>query len=196
MGYLAVTIPAKAVLEFMVKAVGLRFQFGISDQGGMAPDAILLHYIYTCLVDKDILWLKPKRKHGCVACPIHSLKIIGAKNIVLWHMAIVATGYLTVRAVLPGGILGSHDMAIDTGFWRIGQIGKCTARIGRINDQAGNCPEQYHHRNAPLQWWNQPFDQFLHPGLVLGNKVFNFLNYCTNLGQQIISGKILSKNRH
>jgi len=54
---------------------------------------------------------------------IFGFEIILVKDIVVGHMAVIATGDLPMRTARPGDVLWRHDMAIDTGLGIIGKIG-------------------------------------------------------------------------
>ena len=52
-------------------------------------------------------------KHISVTQPILSFKSVMFEDVILWNMAVIAGGMLTMGAVKPGGILWTHHMAID-----------------------------------------------------------------------------------
>ena len=66
----------------------------------------------------------PKQyQSGGMAHAILGFKVISVKNIVVWHMTIVTRCNFSVCTMVPGGVLRSHNVAIHTCFWIIGQIG-------------------------------------------------------------------------
>jgi hypothetical protein len=91
-------------------------QLWIEQQGGMTTDAVLMHHLATCLVDKNNLRLPPQGKYRSMAQSILGLEKIMAENIRMRHMAVVAVGMGTMRTVVPGGILRGHNVAVDAGF--------------------------------------------------------------------------------
>jgi hypothetical protein len=87
---------------------------------GMTANTVLLYNLLSCLQNKNNLGFAPQRKYCGVAQAIFGLEIIFVNNIIMRHMTIVAIGDFPMSAVVPCGKLGSHDMAIDTGFGFIG----------------------------------------------------------------------------
>jgi hypothetical protein len=88
----------------------------------MATLAVLLHYGHSLLFDFYYLWLCPHRKYGSMPQTVFCFEEISSKNVILGHMAVVTGRNLTVRTMLPGGILRSHYVAIDARFWVVGQV--------------------------------------------------------------------------
>jgi hypothetical protein len=88
----------------------------------MTSLTVLLYYPYSVFLNLDYLRFCPHGKNGGMPQPIFCFKKIGSKNVVLGHMAIITGRNLSMRTMLPGSILRSHYMAIDTGFWVVGQV--------------------------------------------------------------------------
>ena len=60
-----------------------------------------------------------------MAHSILSLEVILIQHVVVRNMAVVAGGIVAMCAVAPGGVLRSHNMAVDTGGWVIAKIALC-----------------------------------------------------------------------
>jgi len=54
--------------------------------------------------------------------PVLGFEKVFVEYIVVRHMAVVAIGNPSMRPMGPGGILGSHNMAVHTGLRLIRQI--------------------------------------------------------------------------
>jgi len=98
------------------------FEFGIYQQFLMTPDTVVLHHPGAGFQNTNYLPLHSQGEQGRVAQSVVGFKIILTENIVVRHMAIVAMGIFAMRTVVPGGILGRHDMAVDTSFRPVGKI--------------------------------------------------------------------------
>lgn len=59
------------------------------------------------------LWLPSHGKYIGVPKPIRRLEVVFAENIIVRHVAIVASGVTTVRAMQSRGVVGVHHVAID-----------------------------------------------------------------------------------
>jgi hypothetical protein len=70
-------------------------------------------------------------------------------------MTIVAVGFLTVGTVVPGGILGGHDVTVDTCFWFVGKIKMGFPQVNRKKTQTCKNPCKDQDRKTPLWWWQQ-----------------------------------------
>lgn len=51
----------------------------------------------------------------------------------MWYVAVVAVGYFPMRTVVPGDVLGSHQVAVDAGFGVIGKVGGSVAELQNIH---------------------------------------------------------------
>lgn len=127
----------------------------VCQQGRMTPEAIVLDHMLSLLLDKDDLGFFSKGKNGGMSEAILGLKIIFINRIVMWNMAIVAIGPLSVRAVIPGGILWGHDVAVHTGSRVIRQIGVCPGNVKQIDEKPGHDTGNNYHRNPPTRGWSQ-----------------------------------------
>ena len=54
--------------------------------------------------------------------PVLRLEVILVEDIVVGHLTVVAVGPLPVRTMVPCCVLGSHNMAVDTGLGFVTQI--------------------------------------------------------------------------
>lgn len=61
-------------------------------------------------------------KDSRVSQAILCLKQIFGEDARMWYVAIDTRGTLGMRAVLPCGVVGTHDMAVDTYLWAVAQI--------------------------------------------------------------------------
>ncbi len=66
------------------------------------------------------------------------------------HMAIVASGYPAVAAVLPGGIVRNHDVAVDAGPWIIRQIGSRVGNMQSGKAQTTECASGHEDQRHPV----------------------------------------------
>jgi hypothetical protein len=102
----------------------------------VAALAVFLYHSDTSLFDLYYLRLGPHGENGGMPESVLSLKQIVVKKIIMWHMAVVAGSYLPVGTVLPGGILWSHYMTVNTGFRIIRQVRMCPGDIKQVGCHA------------------------------------------------------------
>ena len=89
----------------------------------MTPHAVF-HDDLSALVDgADGLSLLARDKLVNVVHAVFAFEEILPKDIVVRHVAVVARGVTGVRPMHPRGIVGGHDVAVDTGRGVISQVG-------------------------------------------------------------------------
>jgi len=88
----------------------------------MTPEAIVLHHTFTLLLNEDDLRFFSKCENSGMPEAILGLEIVFIDCIVMGDMAIITIGPLPVRAMIPGGILGRHNVTIHTGGRIIRQV--------------------------------------------------------------------------
>jgi len=88
----------------------------------MAPDAVPMDNFLPGFLNENHLWFQPEGEHGGMPQPVFCLEIILVENIVVRDMAIVAVCSLTMGTVIPGCVLGSHDVTVDAGAGIIPEI--------------------------------------------------------------------------
>ena len=81
----------------------------------MTPEAIILYHTFPFLLDKNDLGFFAKGENGGMPEAILGLEIVFIDCIVMGDMAIITVGPFPMRAVIPGRILGRHDVAVHTG---------------------------------------------------------------------------------
>ena len=94
----------------------------IAKQCSMTPEAILLHHMFALLLDKNDLGFFAKGENCGMPEAILGLEIVFIDCIVMGDMALITIGPFPMRAVIPGGILGCHDVAVHTGGRIIRQV--------------------------------------------------------------------------
>jgi hypothetical protein len=129
------------------------FQPGIYQKLFMTPDTIVLNHFCTRLQNPDHLSLLPKGEQGGVSQPVVGLEVVFIENIVVGYVAIVAMRFFAVRTVVPGRILGSHNMAVNTRFRPVRKIGMSLAEVKRKQPQSCKYPRCYDDGNPPPGWW-------------------------------------------
>ncbi len=132
-GRFAVAIPAQfacAGLDFMPcdSEVGSMVELAF-----MAPDAVVLHSPLAWCMHADDIWFEVESEHEGMAASIHSLKSIFECDVIVWDVAVVANCHAGMRRPLPCGKLRSHDVAVHTSAWVIGEIRR---GIGDVEGQS------------------------------------------------------------
>jgi hypothetical protein len=115
MGCLPVAFPAIPVHAVMMKHFGVVEDPAVCQKVGMTANTIVLDHVHTFLPYLDYLWFPPQRENGGVPQSVLCLEVIFVHHIIMRNMTIVTVGFFPVRAVVPGGILGGHDMTVHTG---------------------------------------------------------------------------------
>jgi len=116
----------------------------------MAPDAVLMNNLLTRFLDKDHLRFKPQSEHGSVPQPVLCLEVILVEYIVVGDMTVVAVGPFTMGTVVPGCILGSHNVAVDTCFRLVAQVRGCVGYVKRKYPQPGKNTKRQDNRKSPV----------------------------------------------
>jgi len=80
---------------------------------------------------------------------VFRLEIVFVEHIVMGNVAVVAVRPLTMGAVRPGSVLRGHDMAIDTGFRFVGEIGGGIGDFQDKNAESEKDAQQNDHGNFP-----------------------------------------------
>ncbi len=115
-------------MEFGVDGI----HFDIGHQVDVAPDAILLNNFFAGIFYLNDLRFGAEGEYGGVPQAILPFEIIRIEQIVLRDVAIVAGCPFPMGAVHPSGILGSHDVTVDTCFGLVGKVRGC---IGYVNQE-------------------------------------------------------------
>ena len=122
--HIAVAVPAGfsgIALDVHVSDAPRIDQFGV--EGGVTPHAVF-HDDLSALVDgADGLSLLARDKLVNVVHAVFAFEEILPKDIVVRHVAVVARGVAGVRPMHPRGVVGAHDVAVDTGRGVISQVG-------------------------------------------------------------------------
>jgi len=116
----------------------------------MAADTIFHYCGITCCSWPYGLRFYPDGKNSSVIQTILSLKGVTSDNVVLRHVAVIAGCPGLVGALLPGLIIGSHNVTIDTGRRIIEKIGGHPRDIKQIDREPCNGPKKnYKRKNQP-----------------------------------------------
>jgi hypothetical protein len=75
-----------------------------------------MYYFLAGFMNKDNLGFTAQGIYACMAQTIFCFKIVFVHKIIMRDMTVIAMGYFTVRTMVPGGILRSHDVAVYTGL--------------------------------------------------------------------------------
>ena len=108
------TIPARFALAGLGEHIVdfARFhQLGV--EFGVAADAIVHNHLRRSLLRLGHLTFAASNKGKNVLHTVGAFEKIFLGNILVRHMAIVASGIAAMRRVHPRGIIGCHDVAID-----------------------------------------------------------------------------------
>ena len=116
MGCFTVAFPTFSPGSGLVERGGGKHGLFIRDQPGMTPDTVFLDHMLTLLFDHDHLGFLPECEQGGMPEAVLGFEIVFIQDIVVGHMAVIAMRMLPVRAVVPGGILWRHDVAVHAGF--------------------------------------------------------------------------------
>jgi hypothetical protein len=149
MGHFAVALPAGAIGSGGVMVIYKAHHPGIRYLILMAADAVALDHGYGRAQGFDHLRLGPKGEDGGMIQAILGFKKVFIEHIVLRYVAVVAMGYLAVGAVVPGNVLGGHQVAVHTGLGVVGKIGNGIAHLKHIGAQAGHNGHQKSCRRPP-----------------------------------------------
>ena len=122
MGCFPVTIPTGPLGPDMLIGCGITHYFVVGEQICMTPEAVVLYNLFSLLLDKDYLRFLAECEDGSMSEAILCLEIVFIDCIVMGDMAIITIGPFPMRAVIPGGILGCHDVAVHAGRRIIRQV--------------------------------------------------------------------------
>lgn len=114
----------------------------------MALNAVSLNDMLGLSGGPNDLRLQPKRKHCRMAKAITHFKGILLQNRIVRYMAIVAGGYSSMAAPLPGGKLRHHNMAVNTGSGIIREIRGSSGDVD--NKKTGSYSKTQHNKNGHL----------------------------------------------
>jgi hypothetical protein len=85
----------------------------------VASNAVILNGIGAFFQNLNDLRFSAHGKNSGMSEPIFSLEKVLVKHIILGNVAVVTGSVLSVRAMVPGGKLWSHNMAVNAGLWVI-----------------------------------------------------------------------------
>jgi hypothetical protein len=108
----------------------------------MTPFAVFLNHLDTIFFDKNHLRFPAHSKNCGMPEAVLGFEKVGVKNIVLGNMAVVAGGSKPVGAMLPGGKLWRHDVAVDTGSRIIRQVRPGLGDIKEIRENPNEYGDQ------------------------------------------------------
>jgi hypothetical protein len=89
----------------------------------MTSYAVLVNHFLPGFLYIDNLGFSPERENCCMSKTVLCLEKVFVENIIMGYMAFIAVCFFTVGAVIPGSILGSHDMTVYTGLRLVAKIG-------------------------------------------------------------------------
>jgi len=81
---------------------------------------------------------------------IFCFAVIFVQDGIVRYVAIVTVCIFPVRTVLPGCILGRHNVAVYAGSWIIAQIGRGTGNMHQKKEKTCQDGQKYNNRNFPL----------------------------------------------
>ena len=124
MGHISVAVPtglSSITLDVHVGDASRIDEFSI--EGGMTSHAVLHDYLSALIDGTYGLSLLARDKLVNVVHAVFAFEEILPKDIVVRHVAVVARGVAGVRSMHPRGVVGAHDVAVDTGRGVISQVG-------------------------------------------------------------------------
>lgn len=116
------TFPAFSVESELMSISIIRHKFTVGKEFRVASDAVFVNHFPPSLMDKDNLRLKPESKHRSMSEAILRLEEVLIKHIIMGYMTVVTVGLFAVRAMVPGGILGSHYVAVYTSLRFVAKV--------------------------------------------------------------------------
>jgi hypothetical protein len=126
----------------------------------MTSDTIIFYNIYSCFTDENHLRLGTHRKYRGMSQSVFGFEIVFVENIIMRHMAVVATGFSPVGTVAPGGILRCHDVAVHAGFGIIRQVRPGPGGSeGKDSHTHANTQQDYY-GDLPLRGRKKKFNDF------------------------------------
>ena len=134
----------------------------------MAAEAVLLNHLLPGFLDLNHLGFFAQGKNGGVSQTILGFKIIVIEKVIVRYMALIAIGHFPVGTVKPGGILGSHDVAVYTGLRPVGKIGMGLGYVKGIHRQTYKNAQDQDHWHFPLIGRNKLL-KWLHTMKTLGS---------------------------
>ena len=130
MGHVAVAVPAgfafASLGHHIVDAASLD---KLLIELGVATDAVVHDHLGAHIFCHDGLSLGVGDKIGHMLHAVHRLETIFGHQTGVGHMTIVASGVSAMRRMTPRGVVGRHDMAVDTGGRIVGNIGMSPEQI-------------------------------------------------------------------
>jgi len=124
-------------------------------------------------MNPDHLRFHPQCEYRGMPHAVLGLKEVMIENIVVRNMAVIAVGVLPVRVVRPCGILGCHNVAVNTGFWIVRQVGVSPGNVKGEEEKAKKNAQGQDYRNSPDRRGKDMPDYF-HCRLVCVFKVLPF----------------------
>ncbi|MPM42842.1 hypothetical protein SDC9_89514 [bioreactor metagenome] len=110
----------------------------------MAPDTVFHYGSVTLCPWPYYLGLCPKGKDCGMVKSILSLECVTPDDIVLRDMAIVAGGPWLVGTLLPGLVIGGHDVAVNACRGVVGEVGGHTRHIEQVKEEPAQDTQQYY----------------------------------------------------
>ena len=167
------TFPAGSVCSVIMMVFHKALHLRIYHLRNVAADAVVLNDLHRRLTGFDHFRLCPQRENRGVIKAIFGFEIVLVKDIVVGHMAVIATGHFPMGTARPSDILGRHDMAIDTGLGIIGKIGSGIAQLQHVKPQPKEGCYQDDGGGTPSFGRNQAITK---------KKPLELLESCHNLG--------------
>ena len=78
--------------------------------------------------------------------------IVLVDNVIVRNMTIVAGSHFSVRTVVPGNVLRSHYVAVDTGTRIIAQVCSGLGKSQDENAQSHHRTTEQDHGDLPFRW--------------------------------------------
>ncbi len=123
----------------------------------VTADAVVLDHLDGWLTGSDHLGLRPHGEDGGMVESVFGFEEILVGDVVVRNVAIVAAGDLAMGTVRPGDVLGSHQVAVDTGLGIVGEVGGGIGKVQQENPQPHDHCHDKGRSRPPLPRRNQAF---------------------------------------
>jgi len=143
MGDLAVAIPAKSL------TLAIRMVDHLFNRFPMTPPTIPFHHRHRAVGKANDLRFQPGRENGRMVQSVSRFERIGAENMMVGHVTVVAGSHPGMARTPPGSIMRAHHVTVHACFRVIAQIRSCPRHMGHDQPQPESHPKNEKTRTPP-----------------------------------------------
>ena len=110
---------------------------------GVAADTVVHDHLIGCLAGPWCLTFAVGDELGHMVEAVGRLEEILSSHVFVWHMAIVTGGVARMAGMVPGGVIGCHDVAVDASRRVIAQITVCPQQVEEKEATSDKAAQQH-----------------------------------------------------